>query len=946
MGAFALRFFTDYFNIPYPGEKVDLVAIPDFAAGAMENLGCITFRDTALLVDTDEAARAELERVADVIAHELAHMWFGDLVTMGWWEGIWLNEAFATFMEMLCVDAFRPSWDRWVGFAPSREAALAVDAVHSTRPIEYPVGPPKEAEGMFDLLTYEKGCGVLRMLEQHIGADVFRDGVRTYLKAHAYGNTVTTDLWDALEDASGAPVRDVMNTFILQGGHPLVSLHGDHAHPAAVRARARRRRAPRRPSGPSGRCPLAVRALPAAGTPGAPMRHLVLGARPDADRGGRRRGWPWSTPAAGACSGSATRPSTGWRWPSTCAELTPLERANLLADTWATTLAGRTALREFLVLASRLGLEPDPAPWAPVGGALVLTNRIAPAGARGRAARGRRRADRPHPSPPGLRRRARGERPHAVAARARHQPHGHRRRRRRGARRGGPALRRLADRRRLGRADPRRHRDGRRWPWSPSCVRPGDYDALLERYRSASTPQEEMRSLGALAGFPDVDLCLRTFDLAMTEVRSQNGFVVIGALLANPVGNQAVWDRVTENWDAMLDRFPKNAPPRILETMPALCADADFAERAIAFLDEHPLTSGPRRVAQSVERLRVNVAFAARERAGLADSLAGGQHAHLLMARAPGAGGETRTRCRPSSRRRAAPAASCPTTRGRRCSAPPSGPGRRRSPAPSPTTFVEIGAWCGKSTVYLGAAAEATGAVLLSIDHHRGSEENQPGWEYHEPDLVDPEAGRIDTLPHWRRTIAGAGLEASVVGIVGDSPTVAARWDRPLAFCFIDGGHGEEPAWADFRGWAPHVAVGGWLAIHDVFPDPADGGRPPYELYCAALDSGEFVDDGACGSLRVLRRVAAARRLSLSRAVRARSRPASTRSDRCRSATVQPSVASPQCGSARSSGGGQALAAEQPGRRRGARQRVGGQHHGGEGVGRPLVAWGRSPRSG
>ena len=164
--------------------------------------------------------------------------------------------------------------------------------------------------------------------------------------------------------------------------------------------------------------------------------------------------------------------------------------------------------------------------------------------------------------------------------------------------------------------------------------------------------------------------------------------------------------------------------------------------------------------------------------------------------------------------------------------------GRAEVPGATPPTFVEIGAWCGKSTVYLGAAAEATGAVLLSIDHHRGSEENQPGWEYHEPDLVDPEAGRIDTLLHWRRTITGAGLEASVVGIVGDSPTVAARWDRPLAFCFIDGGHGEEPAWADFRGWAPHVAVGGWLAIHDVFPDPADGGRPPYELYCAALDSG------------------------------------------------------------------------------------------------------------
>jgi hypothetical protein len=171
--------------------------------------------------------------------------------------------------------------------------------------------------------------------------------------------------------------------------------------------------------------------------------------------------------------------------------------------------------------------------------------------------------------------------------------------------------------------------------------------------------------------------------------------------------------------------------------------------------------------------------------------------------------------------------------------------------------FVEIGAWCGKSTIYLGAAAEATGSVLFSIDHHRGSEENQPGWEYHEPDLVDPEDGRIDTLPYWRHAVSGAGLESSVIGVIGDSPTVAAAWAVPLAFCFIDGGHGEEPAWSDFRSWAPHVARGGWLAIHDVFPDPADGGRPPYELWSAALESGEWIEDGECGSLRVLRRIEA-----------------------------------------------------------------------------------------
>lgn len=172
-------------------------------------------------------------------------------------------------------------------------------------------------------------------------------------------------------------------------------------------------------------------------------------------------------------------------------------------------------------------------------------------------------------------------------------------------------------------------------------------------------------------------------------------------------------------------------------------------------------------------------------------------------------------------------------------------------------TFVEIGAWCGKSTVYLGAAAEETGAVVLSVDHHHGSEENQSGWEHHDTEVVDVRTGRIDTLPFWRRAVDECGLGQSVVGVVGDSPVVASRWTTPLAMCFIDGGHGDEPAWADYRSWAPHVAQGGWLAIHDVFPDPADGGRPPYELWCAALDSGEFADDGECGSLRVLRRVAA-----------------------------------------------------------------------------------------
>ena len=224
IGKASLEHFSAYYGIAYPGDKLDLIAIPDFASGAMENLGAITFRETALLVDADRATRTELERVADVVSHENAHMWFGDLVTMKWWNGLWLNEAFATFMEMLAVDAWKPEWRRWDSFTVSRAAAMQVDGLKSTRPIEFPVERPEEAAGMFDILTYEKGASVLRMLEQYLGAEAFRDGIRLYLRRHAYANAETTDLWDALEESTKEPVRALMDTWIFQAGYPLISV--------------------------------------------------------------------------------------------------------------------------------------------------------------------------------------------------------------------------------------------------------------------------------------------------------------------------------------------------------------------------------------------------------------------------------------------------------------------------------------------------------------------------------------------------------------------------------------------------------------------------------------------------------------------------------------------------------------------------------------------------
>ncbi len=170
--------------------------------------------------------------------------------------------------------------------------------------------------------------------------------------------------------------------------------------------------------------------------------------------------------------------------------------------------------------------------------------------------------------------------------------------------------------------------------------------------------------------------------------------------------------------------------------------------------------------------------------------------------------------------------------------------------------LLEVGSYCGRSTVWLGAAARAAGTIVYAVDHHHGSEENQSGWEHHDPTVVDARTGRMDTLPMFRATIDDAGLEDVVVGVVGRSAIVAAHWQTPVALLFIDGGHGVEPARADYAGWTPHVAPGGTLAIHDVFPDPADGGRPPYEeIYLPALASGRFVERAAHGSLRILTRV-------------------------------------------------------------------------------------------
>lgn len=225
-----LEFYEDYFDIPYPLEKSDMIALPDFASGAMENWGLVTYREQCMLVDPKNTSLGTKQYVAMVVAHELAHQWFGNLVTMKWWTDLWLNEGFASWIEYLAVDHLFPDWDMWTQFiTDEQQPALKLDSLDNTHPIEAPINHPDEIRSIFDAISYNKGASVIHMLYSYLGAEDFKKGLRLYLKKHAYGNTSTIDLWNALEKASGKPVKDFMHAWTSLPGFPLLTVSKDNS---------------------------------------------------------------------------------------------------------------------------------------------------------------------------------------------------------------------------------------------------------------------------------------------------------------------------------------------------------------------------------------------------------------------------------------------------------------------------------------------------------------------------------------------------------------------------------------------------------------------------------------------------------------------------------------------------------------------------------------------
>jgi puromycin-sensitive aminopeptidase len=608
IGKASLEHFAAYYDIPYPGDKLDLIAIPDFASGAMENLGAITFRETALLVDRDQATRTELERVADVVSHENAHMWFGDLVTMKWWNGLWLNEAFATFMEMLAVDAWKPEWRRWDSFTVSRAAAMQIDGLKSTRPIEFPVERPEEAAGMFDVLTYEKGASVLRMLEQYLGAEPFRDGIRLYLRRHAYGNAETTDLWDALESSTRQPVRSLMDSWIFQPGYPLLSVAREgssvrltqeifrYLQDASDRERL-------------WHAPVFLRAGTSSGIVGRTLLLTERERRIDFDEPPE-----WVLVNAGAHGFYRVRYQGGLLDAlkrDLRGRLSAVERFTLVNDTWAATLAGLQPLDDYLGLIELLSDEDDVNVWTTVIGSAHHLRRILD-DEQCRNLEGRLRAvlapavERlgwaPKKGEGDLARQLRGDLIGALGTVANDES--------------CRAQAREFFRRYEESAD---SVDQNLIPALVAIVADSgtaaEYDKFYNRFKTARTPQEETRYLFSLAGFRAPEAVRRTLDLAINgEVRTQNSPYLMRGILLNKHARADAWFFLKAHWEEMLRQYPDNAIPRMCEGVIGL-VEAELERDAVAFFARHPVKQGAKQIQQHLERLRVAVLCQERWRA-------------------------------------------------------------------------------------------------------------------------------------------------------------------------------------------------------------------------------------------------------------------------------------------------------------------------------------------
>jgi puromycin-sensitive aminopeptidase len=611
----------DYFGVPYAFGKLDQVGLPEFEAGAMENAGLVTYREVALLLDPKTASLAQKKRVAEVVTHELAHQWFGNWVTMTWWDDLWLNEAFATWMAFKIVDQWNPAWRVWLEFDQGKAAAMHLDALRSTHPVRAEIHNVAEAGEAFDLITYEKGGAVLRMIEGYLGEERFREGIRAYMKRHAKGNAVADDLWRALGDASREPVVELANAWIGKPGYPVVDVSR-----TGRTLRLTQRRFFSQPGeadpGAVWPVPMVIRYGDRAGT----GEHRVLLREPSAEV---------TLPGDGELDFVfANAGATGfYRVASDVAGLAALvralprlatsERITLLSDEWSLVRAGGRDVAAFLDLCAGFTGEEDHAVLDELVGRLSFVDHRLVA-----------EADRP-----ALARFVQGLLAPQLAATgwdaAAAEPDVQRLRRAAAVRALGLVARDPAvvaeARARLDRwiGGDRAALEANLHDAAVSLVARGGDAARFEVFRSLfkaeTDPTFRRRWLLALASFEDPALAARGIELAFGDaIPLQDTASFVATLLANRTAREPFWARLRADWDVLHARL-RAAPMllrRVVEAMGAL-VERRHLQEAELFLAAHPLEEARQATAQTLERLRQDVALRERTQAAVGAWLSG-----------------------------------------------------------------------------------------------------------------------------------------------------------------------------------------------------------------------------------------------------------------------------------------------------------------------------------
>ena len=620
-----LSYFNEYFGIPYPLPKLDHIAIPDFAAGAMENWGAVTYRETALLVDPDNSSAGTRQRVAEVIAHEMAHMWFGDLVTMEWWDDLWLNESFASWMGNKAVDWLFPEWEMWTQFVNmDTNRALSLDGLKNSHPIEQAVKNPAEVSQLFDAISYSKGASVIRMLENFLGEESFRKGLNRYLSSHMYDNARTEDLWSALETESGRPVTAIMDSWVKQMGYPVLQVESDRTGGQTTLSVTQERFVYDRllgDGGPDSDSDNEVWRVPVSASQGREESTVTVmdGRQTQIDVPGSSDGWVKLNPLQ---TGFFRVNYSTEDWQRLVPAIESLElhatdRLGVQNDAYALSRAGLLPVTQFLSLAQAYKNEDDASVWSDLASNLRDIEQLISDEAI-------------HPAYQGFAREIFGPAARKIGwepksgeghldallrstvlsqAGSYHDPDVT-------AQASERFQKYLQDRETLA-----PNLRGVVFALAAQSGGKDVYDQIWGLEGETDLAEEKIRLLMSLTRFQQPELLNSTLaDSLSAKVRSQDSITLVAGVAANPKGRDLAWEFVKDNW-AEFDRRYGGGGFGLMRLV-SICSHFNSQEKADevdSFFAEHPAPAAERIIRQALERVRLNIKWLEQNRQELTD---------------------------------------------------------------------------------------------------------------------------------------------------------------------------------------------------------------------------------------------------------------------------------------------------------------------------------------